>query len=368
MKRSTTSLPPDARLTVTLVNMKRLIYDPERFGILGLIDAIGARHNISIDRTDEILSIITASAASKPSSIMLHGRRVEAMFGYVAAALGKCSLVKKEDCRPVFAKRADTKIPDYRLVTDESAQILVEVKNCHKKRLDSTFSIRSRDFDGFQAYASLVRTELRFAIYWSRWRMWTLVEPSDLCLNGSTWTTSLEECMKQNQMAMLGDVTLGTTPPLVCRLLTDPKQLPTIGPNGQVEFTVHRVEMECAGRRITKTSEQNIAFRFMLCGEWPDRQRALVEDGKLLGVEFVSEPTGRVPRQGFEVIGTLSRMASRQFDELTAPTGAIRRLEPNVKDPESWIPSIADSYAGQDLPLWIFRQEPNKKRKDRSRG
>ena len=73
--------------------MKRLTHDPEQFDVLGLIDAIGARYDISINRTDEILRIIKASASKKPPSTMLHGRRVEAMFGYVAAALGKCSLI-----------------------------------------------------------------------------------------------------------------------------------------------------------------------------------------------------------------------------------------------------------------------------------
>lgn len=347
--------------------MKRLRYDPERFGVLDIMDAIGARHNLSIDRTDEILHAIKASAAKGQPSIMLHGRRIEAMFGYVAAALGQCSLIKKEDCRPVFVKRVDVKIPDYRLVTADGAQILVEVKNCHKQEPHSRFTIRSRDLDGLRAYASLVRVDLRFAIYWSRWKAWTLIAPGDLQSEGPVWVTDLDGCMQQNQMAMLGDAMFGTTPPLVCRLLTDPEQPPTVGANGQVEFTVHRVEIECAGRRVTKRDEQNIAFRFMLCGEWPDRQRALVENGKLLGIEFVAEPIHRTPKQGFEIVGTLSRMASRQFDELTAPAGAIERLEPNVGDPESWTPSVPDSYVGKDLPLWIFRQKPTERREDHSR-
>ena len=192
--------------------MKRLRYDPERFGVLDLMDSIGARYNLSIDRTDEILRAIKASAAKVQPSIMLHGRRVEAMFGYVSAALGQCALIKKEDCRPVFVKRMDIKIPDYRLVTAEGAQILVEVKNCHKKELHSHFTIRARDLDGLRAYASLVHVDLRLAIYWSQWKVWTLIAPGDLRPKGSVWTTDFDGCMRQNQMAMLGDAMIGTTP------------------------------------------------------------------------------------------------------------------------------------------------------------
>ena len=150
--------------------------------------------------------------------------------------------------------------------------------------------------------------------------------------------------------------TWGRRPPLVCRLLENPDKPPKIDKNGRVEFTIHQVEIECAGQLVTERNEKNLAFQLMLFGEWPASERLLVRDDRVLGVEYVAEPSVRTPRQGFELIGTLSRMASRRYDELTAPSGYIERLAP-VVEPRTLTPAIPAGYAGQQLPLWVLIQQ-----------
>ena len=341
--------------------VERLPHDPVQFDVLDLLDAVGRLHGISIDNLDskdQILDIVKKAARQEFPATRLHGRRIEAMFGYVAAAMGRCSLIKKEDNRPAFARDPDMKIPDYRLVNDDGQQFLVEVKNCHKKKLDSRVVFKAQYLSELQAYSALVRAELRLAIYWSIFKMWTLISPQDLRLDGSDWTTTFGDAMMQNSMAALGDMHVGTTPPLVCRLLQDPDRPPKIDANGGVDFTIQQVQIECAGRRVTDNNEKNLALQLILFGEWPVSERLLIDAGRLLGVEHLAEPIASTPGQGFEFVGSLSRMASQRFDELTAPSGRIERLAPNSGDAGRLTPAIPAHYVGRQLPLWLLVQQP----------
>ena len=120
---------------------------------------------------------------------------------------------------------------------------------------------KARYLSQLKTYSALVRADLRLAIYWSTFKMWTLISPQDLRFDGSDWTTTFGDAMMQNTMAVLGDMHVGTIPPLVCRFLEDPHGPPKIDANGHVEFTIRRVEIECAGRRVTENNEKNLAFQ-----------------------------------------------------------------------------------------------------------
>lgn len=343
--------------------MRRIPRDPEKFEVIDLFDAIGQKRNLKLQDKDSertFLESIKTSLGRHKTPIILHGRRVEAMFGYVVASLGRSAVVKKEDSGEVFLESTEVKVPDYRIVTQKGEQFLVEVKNCHKTDPSSKYSIKSTYLEGLKSYARLLNIDLKLAIYWSRWNMWVLISPSDLRCEGSACVTTFIESNKQNQMAILGDITIGTIPPLVFRLLTDPGKSRRINANDEVAFTIGRVELACAGERITEKKEQNIAFYLMLFGDWPTNEpKALIEDGELLGIEYVAEPIENNPGQGFEIVGTMSGMISRHYNELTAPSGQIERLAPTVEPGMLGI-SIPADYKGSQLPLWRFIQKPTK--------
>lgn len=347
--------------------MKRIPRDPEKFGVIDLFDAIGQKRDLKLhDKHSEssFLKSIKTSLGRDKTPIILHGRRVEAMFGYVAASLGGSVVVKKEDSGDVYLESIDVKVPDYRVVTKKGDQFLVEVKNCHKTDPSSKYSIRSTYLAGLKSYACLLNIELKLAIYWSRWNEWVLISPSDFRCNGSACVTTFIDSIKQNQMATLGDITIGTTAPLGFRLLTDPGKPRHIDANGQVAFTIGRVELTCAGKPIKEKKEQNISFYLMLYGDWQtNKPKALIEDGELLGIEYVAEPIENITEQGFEVVGTMSGMISRQYNELTAPTGQIERFTPKVEPGMLGI-SIPENYKGSHLPLWRFTQQPTKSEED----
>jgi len=74
--------------------------DPEKFDVLDLFDAIGRNKKYVLgDEKDEaaFVDIISNALSVNKTPTMIYGRRVEAMFAYMAASLGKCALVKKED-------------------------------------------------------------------------------------------------------------------------------------------------------------------------------------------------------------------------------------------------------------------------------
>ncbi len=343
--------------------MKRMRRSPEKFEVIDLFDAIGRNCDLKLHDKDSekaFLESIKTGLGHLRTPIVLHGRRVEAMFGYVSASLGHCAVIKKEDSGDAFVQSSDVRIPDYRIVTQTGDQFLVEVKNCHKTSPASKFSIKSEYLEGLRAYARLFGIDLKFAIYWSRWNEWVLVSATDLRREGSIYVTTFSDSSMHNQMATLGDVTIGTTPPLVFRLLTDPGKPRGIDADGEGTCTIASVEMACAGKLIVEKSERSIAFYLMLFGKWPmDGPHAMIEDGELVSVGYVAEPQEKTPGQGFEMVGTMSGMISRYYNELTAPMGNIERLTPRV-EPATLGMSIAADYKGSQLPLWRFILRPAK--------
>jgi len=343
--------------------MKRITRDPEKFEVIDLFDAIGQKRDLKLhDESSEkiFLESIQTSLGRYKTPIILHGRRIEAMFGYVAASLGRSVVIKKEDCGEVFLESTDTKIPDYRAVTQSGEQFLVEVKNCHKSKPSAKFSLKVAYLDALKSYASLVNLELKIAIYWSRWNKWVLISPEGMRRERSTCMITFVDSYMQNQMSILGDVTIGTTPPLMFRLLTDPEKPRHVGKNSKATFTIGHVELYSAGQLIIEKEEKNIAFYLMLYGDWPTNQpKAHIEDGELIAIEYLAEPIEEMSGQEFEIIGSMSGMISRHYNELTAPSGQIERFAPKVEPGMLGI-AIPANYKGSQLPLWRFIQQPAK--------
>ena len=65
---------------------------------IALFDAIATAEGLSIGTkttTRRVLKRI--GELTEPNPMLIHGKRVEAMFAVVAAALGKCALIHEED-------------------------------------------------------------------------------------------------------------------------------------------------------------------------------------------------------------------------------------------------------------------------------
>lgn len=343
---------------------QRLKRDPKRFDVLDLFDSVGRSRKYELGNAEDkaaFMQLVSESLTEANTDSMIYGRRTEAMFAYVVASLGKCLLIKKEDAGDVFSRDVDIIIPDYRLVLEDGGQLLVEVKNYRQHSAFDDFTIKTEYLDQIISYAKMVGTELFFAIYWSLWGMWTLVSVDDFQRNESTATLSFHTAIKRNGMLRLGDAFIGTTPPLSIRLYPDKERPHSVDADGKAEFTIGSVEIRCKESIIALENEQRIALALMMFGDWEETSRAYYsnEHSKEIGyVEFLYYPGEYVEEQGFDLVGSISTIISRQYGQLTAPDGKVERLTPDVA-PGMLGFVVPESYQSEVLPLWRIHQQPN---------
>jgi hypothetical protein len=185
--------------------MKPLPRNPERFEVIDLYAAIGKSLNLRIgDRAHESLFLKTVGDSLRTASQdknLLFGKRTEVMFRYVAARLGRCDLIKQEDAGHVLSHQRVV-VPDYRVVTKDGADFLVEVKNCHKTHI--VFKVGY--IEALRAYTTLVRSPIKFAVYWSQVGFWTLTDLDDTEFIAGQHVLTLEAASQLSQMGVvLGD-------------------------------------------------------------------------------------------------------------------------------------------------------------------
>ena len=338
--------------------------DPESFDAIELFDSIGRKYNL--DLNDERASrkvlrkFATAVRASRANPIVLHGRRVELMFGFVAVALGGCRFVKREDTGEVASTGSDLIAPDYRLVLNSGQELFVEVKNCHTKGLNPTLEFKDAYLQKLQGYAALFGKPLKLAIYWSRWNLWTLVPTSALTATGiGRQGFPFNVALKRNEMVELGDVMLGTTPPLVFRLVADRTKPRHLGKAKTVVFTIGDVRFFVGGVEITERAERSLAFYLMAWGGWPeDPPNSRIENNELEWIEVAHRPVETDEHHEFEFVSHVSTMISRRYNDLTTSGHAVTRLAPPV-EPKSLAVTIPGKVADLTLPLWVFHMKPS---------
>jgi hypothetical protein len=340
--------------------MRRLPRDPVKFDLLqiiaGRIRTRGDRIQDPVAAAEVFRELQSSYVRGQSDQKLFHGQRTEVLFAYVAAALGRCQLIKSEDSGEVYSTQGDLRVPDYRLVTREGRQLLVEVKNLHAPDPQRLFKIRATDLRGLQQYASTCGCELFLAIYWSSWKQWTLIQPSDLQVKGKMFTITLPQALARNHMALLGDRSIGTLPSLSLRLISSPEDDQTTPEPGQYLFTIRDTQLYCGEQLITEPIEQRIAWFLMTNTDWAAIQVPEMDGSCLAAITFVITPRERAnPQEQFEIIGRLSDLVSRQFDAATVTDGQIINIAPGA-EPEGFGVAIPPDYRGTALPLLQLEQ------------
>lgn len=280
------------------------------------------------------------------------------MFEAMLISLGAHRLLKAEDTGRVHPE-APFKVPDYRVVLLDGTQWLVEVKNVYieepfqQRRLLMKQGYREK----LENYASTAGAHLKLAVYWARWGMWTLVSPSKLADESGDLTLDLKTGMFFNELGALGDRVIGTTPPLRLRLATDPEAPSILTADGHAKFTMGGAQLFCDQNEIQDPEEQQIAWSFIRYGEWHEvGPTPILDDQRLIGVEFAWEPEERT-NQGFEMIGSLSRIFSRYYAERTLEGADVVQI--HAPSRPGWFESLLSSdYKGEAMPLWRFELQP----------
>lgn len=339
--------------------MKRTSRDPQKFDLMRIIDDYARAHGLDIRDPNNQGALLGELAKqvdiNQRNDILVHGLRIQTMFAYVAAALGSCRVIKEEDAGELYSAEPELRTPDFRVVTQEPRELLVEVKNCHTlhRRRDYRFTVAY--IECLKRYAVLFKTELLIAIYWAQMRLWTLVSADDFELRGPEYILTLPEAIKRNRMHILGDCRIGTIPSLTLRFIADPSKPRTLDAAGRAHFTIGQVELHCGDQVIDDSLEKRIAWFLMNYGDWPGQQLpAEILDGERVSIGFrVAPPARSNPDEHFEFIGFLSQMVSRQFNDITAPEGPVRMLTPK-REPDSLGVVIPPEYRGKALRLWRF--------------
>jgi hypothetical protein len=333
--------------------------------VLKLFATIGRQHGFTLgDKTSETQFLESVSASlirNKDNQSLLHGFRTEDLFQYVAASLGKCLLIKQEDTGEPIAV-SEMQPPDYQLVLQDKSRIFVEVKNCHKKQPPCLFTLKGDYVHRLLQYSNLFDTDIRIAIYWSAWNLWTLVSLKEFAEINGNYQITMFDAVKSNEMNTLGDTSIGTTPPLILRFIADKAKPYSIDDKGFANFTIGEIEFRCGANVIRDKTEQQFAFYFMLCGDWyTGAPEAIIEDNKVVAIDYIAKPETTTPGQGFEIIGAMSSLISRRYRDLVLTSSSGERISTSA-EPASLGLMIPEDYKSKTLPLWRFHLKPNRKK------
>jgi hypothetical protein len=325
--------------------MKKVGREPQRLETLNLFSLLQSgdgRPIFNPQSKESFLSQVDSGLTrALDSEATLHGIRVQSMFRGMIANLDSVRLLKEEDAGDCYYRSDDgILVPDFRVVTNESTSLLIETKNHFSKDPLRRYRIRNTDVESLWRYADLVGIPLRFAIYWAPWNQWTLNDPKRFTQSGNYAEIDFFQAMKENEMAILGDFSIGTRYPLTLKLNAAMDKPREMLPDGRASMYLGTWEIFVADILLEDKTEQNIALYLMMYGRWNyDGGHAELDEGgsPIAAVHQVS-PEEVTSDQGFEIIGSLSSLFSQVYNSVTLEGLRVSRL--TVEDPTSLAPVI----------------------------
>ena len=323
----------------------------------GLEQQVSLSDSLTFEKFLNHVSEETQRILSDP--LLLHGQRTEAMFEALVVCLGKFKLFKKEDIGTVFPEGKYI-APDFRVILEDDRQLLIEVKNVYehnpgkrKKSLMNSDYHRKMD-----AYAKVTGAELKLAIYWARWRLWTLVTPGNFLDKGGNLALDLPQAIKANELISLGDMMIGTKPPLRLQLIAEPSTMELVGDDGFTTFTVGDTKIYCGEDEIIDPVEREIAWTIILYGGWEESEPKIeVDMGKLRMIEYSWEPEER-ESSGFGIVGFLSQMFAQYYTDLTIKSEKVVQIRAPFQ-PGWFEPLVREDLLCDKLPLARFLVRPS---------
>jgi hypothetical protein len=127
--------------------MNRLSTDSKQFGALRMLDEFVQSHRLGLsDHAAEsvfLKKLSTALREHRKNPALIHGFRAQTMFAYLAAALGGCKIITEEDSGEFYVADPEFKRPDFRILTHEGKDFLVEVKNYNQSDPKAPFVLKA---------------------------------------------------------------------------------------------------------------------------------------------------------------------------------------------------------------------------------
>ena len=290
----------------------------------------------------------------------VYGWHTQVMFGQVVRALGAVVLLTEEDQGTTWARPSERIHPgDYRAVLADGRNLSIEVKNHPVSGVDRPFKMPKANLDGLVRYAALTGSEPRVAIYWSGPGLWFLVDPERFATQGSKATIDMRVAMAESEMADLGDMMIGTVPPLEFSFKVHEigDRRPTGIDSAETTIQIDATTMSAGGRELKGAAERRLAFYLMWNGKWRETEHDDSEDGRLTHLRFRYEPEEWPQEQGFAIVGFYSELFARSFWLQTSDEGVVTKLTANL-DPRRQGFVIPHDYQSDELPLWRMRLQP----------
>jgi hypothetical protein len=346
--------------------MNRIFSDTENYKILRILDEYNSQKGLSFSdstKDNDFLAHLNEIVNKHRSrTTLIHGLRIQALFGYMAASLGKCKLIIEEDSGDFYSKTTDIIRPDFKIVLDTDEQYLIEVKNYHQTNPKNSFKIKKKYLDSLLTYSDIQNIGLKFAIYWTKWKTWTLIDPKHFALNGNIYHINLTDAYKCNEMNLIGDCLIATVPPLSLKLETA-----TISrKDNDYILKIQNAYLLANGNKLEDKVENKIASFLLFYGRWNRiEQPAEVENGNVKSFEIQAFPDENTINPGcsFQMIGNLSEMLTNQFNLMTTDSGEVKNIS-SKKQPTNIKEMIPENYNSDSLKLWRFTIKPHESLKD----
>jgi len=348
--------------------MKRIFRDPMRFDGFELFAKYAAQQKCSISEPKHLQSFLADFKKTIEQTLVtkahLYGRRTENLFETIVAGLGKVVLLKQEDQGDLyFSENHEVALPDFRAVLENNTQLLIEVKNHYQEKGSEPLVFKTEYLERLEHYGKLMGCEVLAAVYWHAWNMWTLVSLTTFKRGPEEASLDIGDAFGNNRMSDLGDVWLGTKPPLVLQIETDETNR-----EGDIRsLTIHNTKMFSGGVEVTEPAERRIAFALMLYGRWEGSEPTpVMKDGKVVAIEYEFSPAQEQrmriasgKQQEFDMVEYLSGIISQMFRAATSDdAGLIGTRVPF--SPGEYGNLVPQGYKGKSLLLWQLSMQPKK--------
>lgn len=343
--------------------IRKLARDPARLDALDLFRQLDVGSTTAVgdpERVERFLATIREplqQALSTDSTV--HGSRAQALFGSLVVALDGCELLLQLDSGEVFANGDDVKAGDFLVVLRDGRRLMVEVKSLGPRNQVGPLRLSAAEMAGLRRFADLIGAEPFVAGLFSALGEWALVPADAFGVDEhGRLAVDLFGAMQASEMNALGDVMLGVVPPVQLDLLPDKSEPRDVDADGVAHFTIGAAELRVGGELMVDDDERRLAMFLLRFNQWPGREGSEVDGRTLLRLSLVCEPEERSPGQRFEIIGRLSSMYTRWFDQTTrGPDGQVTSLQMTVEP--GILPTLVPSdFKSARLPLWRFEVKP----------
>lgn len=233
------------------------------FDLLASVAAFAREHAIALNDPSLVERFIADAGPKLVEALadptLIHGSRTERLLEATVLSLGRFRLLKTEDAGRVHAA-GTFRAPDFRVVLDEGEQWLVEVKNVRiKEPFKQETRMSAACLASLQAYADIVGTPLKLAIFRSLWNIWTVISPDRFRTQNDGLRVTMKYAVLANESERLGEVIIMTKPPLrlVLEAATDMPR--SLSPEGLANFIIGSAKLFSGDVELTDPRHRKLA-------------------------------------------------------------------------------------------------------------